>query len=178
MKQEFRFAGIGGQGIILLGTVLARAFALYENLRTVQTTFYSAAYRGGLTTTDIIVTDGELYDLAVHTPTYLVLTAKKAYDANRDLFNTAHYIVMDKRSIAIEEKFQNQDPSKFFLNNFYSLAREHNLDPRSANMIMLGIIAKKSGIVSQESLIRALCDMNKKDVDNNIKAITIGYSSV
>jgi 2-oxoglutarate ferredoxin oxidoreductase subunit gamma len=178
MKQEFRFAGIGGQGIILLGTVLARAFALYENLHTVQTTFYSAAYRCGLTSTDIIVSDDELYDLTVDTPVYILLTAKKAFVANKGLLNTAQCILLDKRNITVDENLQSQDPSKLYLYDFYTIAKKHNLQPRSANMIMLGVVAKKSGIVSQDSLLRALCDVNKKDVDNNIKAITIGYSSI
>lgn len=178
MKQEFRFAGIGGQGIILLGTILARAFSLYENLNTVQTTFYSAAYRGGLTSTDIIVSNEELYDLTIHTPTYLVLTAKKAYAANKCLFNTAHYILIDNHNIVMEACDQHLDSSKYFLKDFFALTKEHHLKSRSANMIMLGIIAKRSGIVAHDSLIRALCDVNKKDVDENIKAITIGFSSL
>ncbi len=178
MKQEFRFAGIGGQGIILLGTILARACALYENLHTVQTTFYSAAYRGGLTSTDIIVSHEELNDLTVHTPTYLVLTAKKAYAANKCFFNTARYILIDQHNIDMTEYDQRLDPAKFFLKDFFALAKEHHLKSRSANMIMLGIIAQRSGIVARESLIRALCDVNKKDVDENIKAITIGFSSL
>ena len=178
MKQEIRLAGIGGQGIIFLGNVLARAFSLYENLRTVQTTFYSAAYRGGLSTTDIIVTDEELYDLTVHSPTCLALTANKAFAANTSLFDIAHYIVIDKHNISIDDKFQYKDSSKFFLYDFPFLARENNLKPLSANMIMLGVISKKSGIVSQKSLISALSDVNKKDFDDNAKAISIGYSSI
>lgn len=178
MKQEFRFAGIGGQGIILLGTILARAFALYEKLNTVQTVFYSAAYRGGLTTTDVIVTDDEIYDLSVHTPSYLLLVAKKAYLANTDLFKTAQFIVIDKHNISVDDHFKKYYSTKSVLADFYTLAKEQQINSRSANMIMLGIIAKKSGVVSNDSLIRALCDINKKDVDSNAKAINIGYSYI
>jgi 2-oxoglutarate ferredoxin oxidoreductase subunit gamma len=178
MKQEFRIAGIGGQGIILLGTILARAFALYENLHTVQTTFYSAAYRGGLSSTDIIVTDEELYDLTVQTPTYLLLTAKRAFSANTGLFNTAHYIIIDKHNIIIDEEFHHHYQTKSFLADFYTLAKEQHLKSRSTNMIMLGIIGKKSGVVSRESLVHALHDVVKKDIDDNIKAVTVGYSLV
>lgn len=175
MKKEFRFSGIGGQGIILLGTILGRALSLYENLNVVQTMYYSAAYRGGLTTTDIIVTDEELYDLTAHQPTYLVLTAKKAFAANKTLLTTALCAIIDTYSIPLDDTCKKQMLSSFFLDDFYNLAQKHKLNPRSANMIMLGIIAKQSGMVSEQSVIHALCDVQKKEKEDNMKAISIGF---
>lgn len=175
MKKEFRFSGIGGQGIILLGTILARALAIYEDLQTVQSMYYSAAYRGGLCTTDIIVTDEELYDLTVHQPTYLVLTASKAFTANKTLLPTAHCAVIDTHNINADEEYQKQSSSEFFLFDFFNIAKNNDINTRSSNMIMLGFISKKSGIVSQQSLLSALCDVQKQSQNDNIKALSLGF---
>lgn len=175
MKKEFRFSGIGGQGIILLGTVLARALAIYENLQTVQSMYYSAAYRGGLCTTDIIVTDEELYDLTVHQPSYLALTASKAFIANKTLLPTANAAVIDTHTIQVDEECEKQCSSKFFLFDFFNLAKKNHIDTRSSNMIILGVISKKSGIVSQQALISALCDVQKRSQSDNVKAVNLGF---
>lgn len=175
MIKEFRFSGIGGQGVILLGTVLSRALAIYEDLQTVQSMYYSASYRGGLCTTDVIVTDEELFDLTVHQPSYLVLTALKAFAANKHLVPRTAFSVVDTHSISVDEDCKKQWLSEVFLCDFFNLAKTNGINTRSSNMVMLGFIAKKSGIVSQESLLSALCDVQKRAQKDNRKAVALGF---
>ncbi len=48
MKQEIRFAGYGGQGVILAAVILAEAAGLYENKEVAQTQSYGPEARGAL----------------------------------------------------------------------------------------------------------------------------------
>ncbi len=60
MKQEIRFAGYGGQGVILAAVILAEAAGLYENKEVAQTQSYGPEARGGAARADVVISDNAI----------------------------------------------------------------------------------------------------------------------
>jgi len=57
MRKEIRLAGFGGQGLILAGTILARAAVLYAGKEAVQRQSYGTEARGGASRSEVIISD-------------------------------------------------------------------------------------------------------------------------
>ncbi len=79
---KIRFAGFGGQGVVLCGVVFGQA-AMYDGLRSLQTQSYGSASRGGLTRSDVCIEDGEIYDLIYDEIDALVALSQQSYDRFR-----------------------------------------------------------------------------------------------
>ncbi|NLY49422.1 MAG: 2-oxoacid:ferredoxin oxidoreductase subunit gamma, partial [Firmicutes bacterium] len=67
MQQEFIFAGFGGQGVLLMGQLLAYA-ALYENKKVSWIPSYGPEMRGGTANCTVIVSDREIGSPVVSRP--------------------------------------------------------------------------------------------------------------
>lgn len=47
MRKEIRISGFGGQGVVLAGYIMGKAFSLYQGLEAVMTQSYGPEARGG-----------------------------------------------------------------------------------------------------------------------------------
>jgi 2-oxoglutarate ferredoxin oxidoreductase subunit gamma len=52
-----RIAGFGGQGVVTLGTILAVAAGVHENLEVAQSQSYGPEARGGACRSDVVISD-------------------------------------------------------------------------------------------------------------------------
>ena len=138
MEWTFRFAGIGGQGVVTIGTVLARA-AMDAGYDPIQTTAYSAAARGGLVWSDVLISDSGIYDLTVEEPQYLIISAKKAYEANREYIDNAKVAVIDSTIADI-------DGDNIISHDFRKIAQDARVNPKAFSMVMLGALWKEINI--------------------------------
>ena len=79
MRKEIRIAGFGGQGIVLAGYILGKAFALYDGYDDVMTQSYGPEARGGASSANIVVSDEPIdYPFLQH-PDILVALSQEAY---------------------------------------------------------------------------------------------------
>jgi len=60
MRKEIIFAGFGGQGIILMGVVLAQMMEYYPDLQVAQAQSYGPVSRGGACRTDVVISDQQI----------------------------------------------------------------------------------------------------------------------
>jgi 2-oxoglutarate ferredoxin oxidoreductase subunit gamma len=60
MRKEIIFAGFGGQGIILMGVVLAQMMENFPDLQVTQAQSYGPVSRGGACRTDVVISDQEI----------------------------------------------------------------------------------------------------------------------
>ena len=58
-RQEIRFAGFGGQGLLLAGILLGRTAALYAGKQAAQTQSYGTEARGGASQCNVVIDDKE-----------------------------------------------------------------------------------------------------------------------
>jgi 2-oxoglutarate ferredoxin oxidoreductase subunit gamma len=75
-----RFAGFGGQGVVLCGYIVGKA-AMLDGLNSIHTQSYGSASRGGLTRSDVAISEGEIYDLINDELDLLVAMSQQSYDA-------------------------------------------------------------------------------------------------
>ncbi len=60
MRKEIMLAGFGGQGIILMGVILARMMEEFPDLQVAQAQSYGPVSRGGACRTDVVISDREI----------------------------------------------------------------------------------------------------------------------
>lgn len=60
MRINIRFAGAGGQGVILASVLLAKGYGLGENYNIAQTQSYGPEARGGACKAEVVISDEEI----------------------------------------------------------------------------------------------------------------------
>jgi len=75
-----RFCGTGGQGLVLMGKLLAEAAAIHAGLNVVQTKSYGPEARGGASRSDVVLSSGDIDDLGGLATDILVCLSQQACD--------------------------------------------------------------------------------------------------
>lgn len=146
--REVILAGSGGQGLVLSAILLAQA-AMSEGRNVVQTQSYGIATRGGLSLAEVIMDDGEIIFQQVRRPDcVLVLTeeAARKYDAL-----AARGVPFYYDSTLVRER---QGPNMHGF-PFTRLASELG-NAGSVNVLAIGTLAARSGLVGRASLEQAV----------------------
>jgi len=179
MDSQVRFSGFGGQGVILMGIVLAKAAALYDRpvgeggtvkrKTAIQTQSYGPSARGGHSKCDVKVSDEAMLYPFVEIPDYLVIMSQQAY---------AKYIAERKpdTKIMIDPDLVVDRPKGDVYQIPATRAAEKEIGTRIvANVVMLGAFRELSRLVSPESLEKALLDSVPKPThDLNKAALKLG----
>ncbi len=79
MKTEIRLSGAGGQGIILIGVVLAEA-GIEMNKNVIQSQSYGPEARGGASKAEVVISDEEIYFTKVLAPNIFLALTQDSYD--------------------------------------------------------------------------------------------------
>jgi len=175
---DIRFAGFGGQGIILMGIALARAAALHDVIKdaegehtryATQTQLYGPSARGGHSRCDVKISNEEIYYPFIEKPDILVVMSEQAYRKYSDDFNTDGLMILD--GDLVREK-----PScKNFRIPATKVAEEELGTRVVANMVMLGAFQEITGVVSWDALLKAVLEMVPKSTHElNKKALERG----
>jgi 2-oxoglutarate ferredoxin oxidoreductase subunit gamma len=166
---RLRFAGFGGQGVVLCGFVIGKA-AMLDGRNSFHTQSYGSASRGGLTTSDVGIEDGEIYDLVHDRLDLLVTMSQQSYDANRStlaqdgsLFYEADLVTPsadDVRALGIQAT---DIAFKTFGRKVF------------ANILMIGFVNQIAELVSLDSLVRTIKEVVPPGTEEkNIAALEEG----
>jgi len=172
MRYEVIFAGIGGQGVILAGTLLGEA-AVRCGLKATQTQAYGVSARGGFTKTDLIVSDEEiLYPYSLN-PNLIIALAEEAFmryiDANGDTCK----VIYDSSLIDVKSMGFSLD-NRFVGLPITNIAVELG-SPRSVNILSLGIAASFIKDISFDALRETLSEtFSANALEKNIEALSKG----
>lgn len=168
-RTEIRFSGAGGQGLQLSAKILAAA--LSGGGRSVaQSQAYEPTSRGGLSRSDLIVSDSATgYPLATDLD-FLLILDDAALEASKDLMNADSVVMTDTRRVTSKPKGKAKIQAMPFSETALSLGNE-----RVANIVALGALIGKSGICTKEVMedtITALVPPKFKDL--NLEAFAKG----
>ena len=169
MKNEMglRLAGSGGQGVILGSIILAEA-ALYDHHFAAQSQSYGPEARGGMCKAEVMIDQNEIDFPKVETPDVLLVLTQAALDRYADEVGDTCTIIADA----------NLDVPRRA--NTYSVpilktAREKIHNPMTSNIVALGAINTLVGLVSDESLERAMLKYVPKNArEINLEALKEG----
>ena len=148
MREEIIFAGFGGQGIILSGKIVCLA-AMKEGKNVTHIPSYGAEMRGGTANCSVVVSDEQIASPLVPSPSLCVVMNKPSLIKFESRLRAGGVLLYNSSLIDIE-------PSRDDIRCIPVPANElagHEGSVRSANMIMLGVLARiKPEIAALESI--------------------------
>lgn len=148
MTQQIRCAGFGGQGIVLMGRLIAYS-AMVEDRHTTFFPQYGAAMRGGTANCSVIVSDGEIAAPTVDTPDVVLIMNGPSLDRFEDTVKPGGWIFYNTSLVDREIK---RDDVNVFKVPANEVAEEVG-STKAANMVMLGAFAGKLGTIELDTLI-------------------------
>lgn len=170
---EVRFGGSGGQGVILMGVVLAVA-AVQDHYHVVQTQSYGPEARGGYSRSDVIISKREIDYPQLQGVDILVVLSTEAARRYVPMLKDGGCLIYDSEEVT--------DPpaggkSRYGL-PFTRLAEENTGRPQTANVLTLGAVTELTGVVSVGALRGAVEEMAPEGTSQvNLKALEAGMDA-
>ena len=172
-RNEVRFTGFGGQGMVVMGYILGRAATVYDGKNATMTQSYGPEARGGASSTQIIICDGPIFYPYVVEPDVLVGMSQEGYDKHRMNLGKDGFLLVDEDLVTVAS---DEKAKKVFKIPATRLAEELGRKI-VANIVMLGFFSGLTGIVSDEALKKAIIDsVPKGTTELNLKAFEKGKS--
>ncbi len=171
-RYEIRLSGSGGQGLILMGIILAEAIGIHDGKYVAQTQSYGPEARGGSSKSEIIVSDGEIdYPKAMSVDLLLAMNQKSCDEFYPDLKPDGLLIV--------DSTFVTQVPTpRAFQIPFTRIAREKFKREVVANIIALGALSQLTPVVSAKAIESAVMARVPKGTEKlNRDALRAGVSA-
>ncbi|MHA1741270.1 MAG: 2-oxoacid:acceptor oxidoreductase family protein [Candidatus Thorarchaeota archaeon] len=170
MRTEVRIAGTGGMGVVLAGVVLGHAAVVYGGMDAVQTQSYGSEARGTAAKSEVIISDETIRYPKVIKADYSIFMSQKALDMYLSGAKDGSVIIIDPDLV------QSDVPSNFEVISVPAMRTADELGARmTSNMIMIGALAKKSGIITLDALEAALRDLvPEKTIEMNTRGLHAG----
>jgi 2-oxoglutarate ferredoxin oxidoreductase subunit gamma len=171
-RYEIRLSGSGGQGLILMGIILAEAIGIYGGKYVTQTQSYGPEARGGSSKSEVIVSDEEIdYPKVMSLDLLLAMNQKSCDEFYPDLKSDGMLIV--------DSTFVTQLPSsKAFQVPFTRIAREKLKREVVANIVALGTLSQLIPIVSARAIESAVLARVPKGTEKlNREALRAGMNA-
>jgi 2-oxoglutarate ferredoxin oxidoreductase subunit gamma len=149
---QVRFAGLGGQGIILMGEILGEAVVM-EKKYVGQTSSYGAEARGSACKADVVISDSWIDYPEVDEADVLACMSQGTYDTNKAKVHPSQgMIFIDSQLIKPDASL----PLKHIPVPATERALKEFGNRMVANMVLLGAVVKAMGLVREDSLLQAL----------------------
>ncbi len=169
---EVRFGGSGGQGVILMGVILAMAGAR-DHRYVVQTQSYGPEARGGYSRSDVIISDSAIDYPELERADLLVVLSQAAADEYVGALRFDGVLVYDSENVAAVPPFKG---NRFGV-PFTRLALEETGRIQTTNILTLGAVAGITGVVTTESLRKAVLAMVPRGTETmNTTALARGLA--
>lgn len=170
-RKEVRFTGFGGQGMAVVGYILGRAAAVYDGKDATMTQSYGPEARGGASSSQVVISDSRIFYPYVIVPDVLVGMSQEGYDKHRENLKEDGNLLIDEDLVTVAA---DEDPKRVHKIPATRLAEElgrHIV----ANIVMLGFFSAITGLVSEESLKKAIAEsVPKATIQLNLKAFDCG----
>lgn len=171
-RYDIRLSGSGGQGLILMGIILAEAIGIHDGKYVAQTQSYGPEARGGSSKAEVVVSAQEIdYPKALKLDLLLAMNQKSCDDYYMDL--------KPKGILIVDSTFVNQVPiPRAYQIPFTRIARDTFKREMVANIIALGAISKLTPIVSARAIEAAVLARVPKGTEKlNRDALRAGISA-
>ena len=171
-RYEIRLSGSGGQGLILMGIILAEAIGIYDGKYVAQTQSYGPEARGGSSKSEVIVSNEEIdYPKAMKLDLLLAMDQRSCDEFYNDLKPDGVLIV--------DSTFVTQIPTpKAFQVPFTRIAREKFKREVVANIIALGALSQLTPVVSAKAIESAVLARVPKGTEKlNREALRAGMNA-
>ena len=166
-------AGFGGQGVLSMGLNLAEA-AMLEGKNVTYLPAYGAEVRGGTANCTVVISDDEIASPVASSPEFVVAMNQPSAVKFQHHIQSGGLFFLNSSLVEVEIPRGDIEIVRVAANK---IAEELG-SPKAANMVMLGALTRKSGLVDLASVIetlRRIMGAKKKLIDVNEKALKTGY---
>ncbi len=176
MKNEYIFAGFGGQGMLLIGKFLAMA-CMMDGKNVSWLPSYGPEMRGGTANCSVIVSDKPVASPLVNMADVVIAMNRPSLDKFEPHVKPGGTLVIN--SSIIDRKAERTD-----INVVYCDANkiaESVGNPKGANVAILGALLEKSPVCSIDTMVEAirveLGEKKAKFLEGNKKALEAGMAA-
>ena len=190
MKKDIILAGVGGQGILTIATIIGDA-ATVAGLNLKQAEVHGMSQRGGDVQSNLRLSTDFIYSDLIKQGAADLIISMEPMEALRYLpyLNKEGWIVTSSHPFKNIPNYPDEEALMQELNNLpkvaalpiEDVAKENNL-PKSANVVLLGMSAKYIEILTpeqlRESIARVFASKGEKIVEANQQAFDLGLNAV
>ena len=172
MQNEVQFAGFGGQGIMLMGQILAQA-AMQAGFEVVWIPSYGPEMRGGTAYCTVVVSDRPIGSPIIRNPKHLVAMNRPSLEKFAPTVKPGGVIFVNSSIIAIDADREDVDVLKVPI---IEIARDLG-NVKAANIIALAAFVTRSKIIEFDILkesVKAKFAEKEKLMPLNMKALDEG----
>lgn len=182
MQSEVMFAGFGGQGILLIGKILAHT-AMEEGREVAWIPSYGPEMRGGTAYCTVVIGDRPIGSPIIRNPLHLVAMNRPSLEKFAPMVKPDGVIFINSSLIDIKS---DRDDVDELVVPVVDIAKSIG-NPRAANIVALASFAARSGVVDLDQLRACvkeefankakLIPLNMKAIDAGIKAAEVDKPS-
>lgn len=190
MKKDIILAGVGGQGILTIATIIGDAAAV-AGLSLKQAEVHGMSQRGGDVQSNLRLSTDEIYSDLIKEGAADLIISMEPMEALRYLtyLDKEGWVVTSSHPFKNIPNYPNDEALMKELNSLprvaalpiEDVAKENNM-PKSANVILLGMAARYIEILTpeqlRESIARVFASKGEKIVEMNQQAFDLGLSAV
>jgi 2-oxoglutarate ferredoxin oxidoreductase subunit gamma len=172
MQNEVQFAGFGGQGIMVMGQILAQA-AMRADLEVVWIPSYGPEMRGGTAYCTVVISDRPIGSPIIRRPKHLVAMNRPSLEKFAPTVKPGGVIFINSSIIAIDAGREDVDVLKVPI---IEIAKDLG-NIKAANIIALAAFVARSKIVEFDLLresVKAKFAEKQKLIPLNMKALDEG----
>ena len=190
MKKDIILAGVGGQGILTIATIIGDA-ATVAGLNLKQAEVHGMSQRGGDVQSNLRLSTETIYSDLIKEGAADLIISMEPMEALRYLpyLNDESWIVTSSHPFKNIPNYPADEALNAELNSLprvaalpiEDVAKDNNM-PKSANVILLGMAAKYIGILTpeqlRESVARVFASKGEAVVEMNLKAFDLGMGAI
>jgi len=167
-------SGFGGQGVIMIGYLLAMG-GMLEGKNVTCLPSYGAEVRGGTANCTVVISNDEIASPVASEPDYGIFMNKPSLLRFQNQIQSGGTIFLNSSMIDVKPIRGDIEIFEIPLNELAKSLKEVKV----INIIMLGAFVKKSGLVSSDTMIQVLkntfAEKNPGVFKLNKSAFQIGY---
>jgi len=170
-RTEILIGGVGGQGVVLSGILLGTAATLFAGKKAVQTQSYSSELRGGSARAEVIISEEPVSDPQVRKPDILIALAEEALPRYIGKIRPKGLLVIDSDLV------KGAKPGDYEMLSIpaTSIAGKEMGNIIVANLVILGALMKKTGLLPIDAMEKAIeMSVPKKAKTLNLNAFRRG----
>lgn len=172
MKQEIKFVGVGGQGVLLASGILAKSASVLDGLFAVMTDKYTSDMRGGEVSSDVILSSARVTYPLIENPDFLIALSQDACDTYAPRIHPGGTLIYDS---GLASPSGDTSGIRTVHAPFNAIASDDFANRNVMNMMVLGFVCVTLRSVNPDSLRKTMAEMlDPKYVDLNLEAFGRG----